>query len=245
MTSADTILYLDERATRMAGHCFDPVSVVATAYRLAIRPAVEPFEIEPGIECRDIDDRLSILVDRLQWLDVCLVSSQWLRGVRHDAAVTAVATRLRPGVITAAVIGTADPQPLVRLLAANAPGLASVAVAGASLDSDERDSLRSLGILVEQPAGIDEALHGANVVLASGPVVLRRQGLAADTLVIGARVDAADHRYRLPDLFAPGTSHPGGIGEVVLDDLAIAARSLHIEVHRAAVRLGIGVRLPR
>ena len=249
MTTADTILYLDERATRRAGQRFDPVSVVATAYRLAIRVASEPFGTGPGIDCQDVDDRLSVLVDRLRWTDVCVLSSAWLRRVRHEATAIAVATHLRTGVVTAAVIGPADPNPLIRLLAANAPGLASVSVTaagGIALADDEARWLRARGIVVERPDSLAEALHGANVVLASGPVQpLRRQGLAADAIVIGARVEGAEHRHRLPDLFAPGTAHPGGVGDVLLDDLTIAARALHIEIHRAAVRLGLGIRLPR
>jgi hypothetical protein len=242
----DTILYLDERATRQACGHFDPVGVVTTAYRRAAGSGTAGG----GCVVTSVGDpRLTVLVDRWMWLDACVISSAYLAGLRLAAPASAIAARLLPGPVTAGLLG--GTVETVEALARTLPGLAHLSVcavregSGGSALAAVAGMLRDSGTGLAITTSAAEAVYGANLVLlAPGAPAVDPAWLARDALVLGGAITIG-RTYPLPALFASPARRHEGLVAVDLGDGGVASTVLATEIYRVALRLDLGRRLRR
>ncbi|WP_027345072.1 hypothetical protein [Hamadaea tsunoensis] len=227
--NTDTILYLDERATRQACRHLDPAAVVVAAHRRGVPHSMAT----PVVSAVPGDPRLTVLVDRWLWLDVCLISSAYLAGLRVAATAAALAAHLLRGLpVTAAVLG-ATPETVEALLHA-LPGLVHLSVYGVMPGLPVLEAARRFGVRVSAVADAEEAVYGANLIVGTPPFAT----LSPDAVVL-----AAGGKLRLSDVL--DESPDEGLRVVDPDDGGLGADALAVEIYRTAVRLNLGVRLPR
>lgn len=141
-----------------------------------------------------------VLLDHPEATGPCVVPAQSLRS-SHAAALAAVAARelLVSGGVTMAMLGPAeDVQPQLSVVARQVPDISHVALCGATMGTREIepklvDQLQLSGIELSVVSTVEEAVFGANLVVAAGhPTTvgdltgLRIGGLARGTLLINA-----------------------------------------------------------
>jgi ornithine cyclodeaminase/alanine dehydrogenase-like protein (mu-crystallin family) len=196
-----------------------------------------------------------VLLDHPDATGPCVVPAQSLRS-SQAAALAAVAARelLVAGGVTIAMLGPAgDAQPQLSVLSRHVPDISHVALCSASMGTSEvepklADQLELSGIGVSVVPTVDEAVFGANLVIATNPTAsgqdvadLRIGKLARGAVLINATgrdlpielVDQVDQVY-VDDL---------GLLEHYPDRHVVATHQAEPSVSAATMRHGAGPRI--
>ncbi len=231
MTTADSILYLDEATTGWLLNRFDPVDVAAQALE---HPPADPRAI-----LIPADRSLTVVVDPAADRVLCLIFSRRFREVCVAGTILALARSLLAGRLpVVCVLGDGRQEgPHVEQLVRSLPGIVHVIVcrAGPVLVSPARPLRVHRGVTVTVTSSVREALEGADLVLiVSPPARLDPRWLAPDTVVLDATGAV--------DLARLGTEQCHTVSEA---ELAAVATGVATAAYRAALRHVVGVRLQR
>lgn len=180
-----------------------------------------------------------VLLDHPEAAAPCVVPAQSLRS-SHAAALIAIAARelLVSGGVTMAMLGPADDaQPQLSVVARQVPDISHVALCGATMGTKEvapklADQLQLSGIELSVVPTVEEAVFGANLVVATSHLAhrqdlteLRIGLLARGTLLINAT------GHDLPDDLVDQ------VDQVYVDDLGLLED--HLDRHVVASHLSM------